>query len=147
MKEHELKDYTVNYAEVVKTGSLSSVTRLLAAQRMADPYGPVGEWISNLSNSDIKALLDEKVIDDHSDHILIAEMLATGEGLPNSDSFDTFTFRAKSLISFLLVESLARQGLCKVFPENMSFDEDMADRPICERIEGFDYGSFSGDNK
>jgi len=43
--------------------------------------------------------------------------------------------RVSQLIAFLAVESLARKGLVKSYPQNMSFGEDMAKKVIAERID------------
>jgi hypothetical protein len=43
--------------------------------------------------------------------------------------------RVSQLIAFLAVESLARKGLVKSHPHNMSFGEEMAKKIIAERID------------
>jgi hypothetical protein len=62
-------------------------------------------------------------------------MLAVAEGLESSDGYDMVQNRVSQLIAFLAVESLARKGLVKSHPHNMSFGEDMAKKIIAERID------------
>jgi hypothetical protein len=148
MEEHELKDFGIDYARILTSDGLMAITKLLAMQRMANPYQPVGEWFKSLSDSDILTLIDDQNFTaQHGDYILISEMLATGEGLPPSESFDTFTFRAQSLMAFLLVESLYRKDLIKLHRENMSFDEDMAKNVLAEKRDDIDYSKIIDDMK
>jgi hypothetical protein len=128
-----------------------AVTRKLAIDLMAKPYMTVEQFINSLSDGDISQLLEMSVDDDDedadpldsiaetekhlSDLLLIAEMLAVAEGLANSDGYDMVQNRVSQLIAFLAVESLARKGMVKSYPQNMSFGEDMAKKIIAERID------------
>jgi hypothetical protein len=142
---------SVNYEKLINSKEYLAVTRKLAIDLMAKPYMTVGQFINNLSDGDISQLLEMSVDDDDEDAdpldsiaeterhledlLLIAEMLAVAEGLPNSDSYDMVQDRVSQLIAFLAVESLARKGLVKSHPRNMSFGEDMAKKIIAERID------------
>lgn len=125
--------YTVNYAEVLKAKDVLSVTKLLATQLMQTPYMTVGDFLRTVADDDLETLIDgnEKHI---GDQLLISEMLATAEGLDSSKDFGEFKDRAAQLLGFLIVESLKRKGLVKVYYENMSFDESLGDKIIVEKI-------------
>jgi len=142
---------SVNYEKLINSRDYLAVTRKLASDLMAKPYMTVEQFINNLSDGDISQLLEMSVDDDDDDAdpldsiaeterhledlLLIAEMLAVAEGLPNSDDYDMVQNRVSQLIAFLAVESLARKGLVKSYPQNMSFGEEMAKKIIAERID------------
>jgi hypothetical protein len=143
--------FSVNYENLINSKEYLAVTRKLAIDLMAKPYMTVEQFINNLSDGDISQLLEMSVDDDDEDAdpldsiaeteknlgdlVLIAEMLAVAEGLANSDGYDMVQNRVSQLIAFLAVESLARKGLVKSHPHNMSFGEDMAKKIIAERID------------
>jgi hypothetical protein len=142
---------SVNYENLINSREYLAVTRKLASDLLKKSYMTVGQFISNLSDGDISQLLETSVDDDDEDAdpfdsiseternlgdlLLIAEMLAVAEGLPNSDGYDMVQSRVSQLIAFLAVESLARKGLVKSHPHNMSFGDDMAKKIIAERID------------
>jgi hypothetical protein len=143
--------FSVNYENLINSKEYLAVTRKLAIDLMAKPYMTVEQFINNLSDGDISQLLEMSVDDDDEDAdpfdsiaeteknlgdlVLIAEMLAVAEGLESSDGYDMVQNRVSQLIAFLAVESLARKGLVKSHPHNMSFGEDMAKKIIAERID------------
>ncbi len=142
---------SVNYENLINSKEYLAVTRKLAIDLMAKPYMTVEQFINNLSDGDFSQLLEMSVDDDDEDAdpldsiaeteknlgdlVLIAEMLAVAEGLESSDGYDMVQNRVSQLIAFLAVESLARKGLVKSHPHNMSFGEDMAKKIIAERID------------
>ena len=144
-------EFSINYQMVINSREHLAVTRKLANDLMAKPYMTVEQFISNLSDGDISQLLEMTLSDDDEDAdpldsiaeteknlgdlLLIAEMLATAEGLASSDGYDMVQSRVSQLIAFLAVESLARKGMVKSYPQNMSFGEDMAKKIIAERID------------
>jgi hypothetical protein len=143
--------FSVNYENLINSKEYLAVTRKLAIDLMAKPYMTVEQFINNLSDGDISQLLEMSVGDDDEDAdpldsiaeteknlgdlVLIAEMLAVAEGLESSDGYDMIQNRVSQLIAFLAVESLARKGLVKSHPHNMSFGEEMAKKIIAERID------------
>ena len=143
--------FSINYEKLIGSREHLAVTRKLAIDLMAKPYMTVEQFINNLSDGDISQLLEMSVDDDDEDAdpldsiaeteknlgdlVLIAEMLAVAEGLANSDGYDMVQNRVSQLIAFLAVESLARKGMVKSYPQNMSFGEDMAKKIIAERID------------
>lgn len=128
--------YTVNYVEVLKSKDVLSVTKLLATQLMNNPYTSVGDFLQSVPDADLLTLIADDDGEQHyGDHILISEMLATAEGLDSSKDFDEFKDRSSQLMGFLIIESLKRKGLVKVYYENMSFDDSMGDKIIVEKME------------
>jgi hypothetical protein len=68
------------------------------------------------------------------DILIISEMLATAEGLDGAADLDVFIDRSNQLTGFIIIESLKRKGLVKVYYENMSFGEELGDKVVVERI-------------
>jgi hypothetical protein len=132
--EQFIGGYTINLPEVAKYPGILAVTKLLASQIMVNPYLVVGDWIKSLSDSDLNSLNELVDKNEYEDVILIAEMLATGEGLPSAENEKEFQERTSTLAGFLVLESLNRKGLVKVYHENMSFGDDVGDKIIVERI-------------
>ena len=131
--------FVVNCAEVVRSKESLAVTRLLAADLLVKPYLAVGDWIRNVSDSDLQTLIEGSEPDDNDEYkledlMLIVMMLRQAEGLPPINTDEGFREGCGHLVSMLVVESLARKGLVKVFYENMSFGEDMGDKIIVERL-------------
>ena len=71
----------------------------------------------------------------YDDMILISEMLATGEGCDPSKTPDEFADRMRHMMTLMVIESLGRKGLVKVYRENMSFHPDMGSKIVVERID------------
>lgn len=130
--------YSLNYGEIAAHKELMAVTRLLAAEMMKTPYVVVGDFIKDLSDSDLKALMKAEEEQEFEDLILMSEMLACGEGCEQSSTDTVFQDRTNYFITLLVIESLARKGLVRVYRENMSFHDDMRDKIVVEKI-GDDY--------
>lgn len=139
--EENYENYSVNYSKIGKQSDLLAVTRLLAVDLMAKPYMKVGDFIKNLSDSDLETLCDvcDRANDDSPDTrfeeiVLISQMLAEAEGVAFDMSLDDIMARTNQMSVFLVIESLHRKGLVKVYHENMSFGEDAGDRIVVEKI-------------
>jgi hypothetical protein len=126
--------YSLNFHEITINKDLMAVTRLLAADMMKNPYVNVGEYIGELSDSDLKALLEAEDKNRYEDLILLSEMLATAEGGDQAPTDEVFKDRTNHLITLLVIESLGRKGLVRVYRENMSFHDDMKDKIVVEKI-------------
>ena len=134
MEEQESGNLYVNLQEVAKSNMVMSVTRLLAKDLMENPYMTVESFLTGLSDKDLQTFIDDE--DDtkyYEDYILISEMLAAAEGCEPIVEEKNVGKRIQQLIVFLTLESLARKGLCKVYRENMSFDDDMLDAKLAEK--------------
>lgn len=129
--------YSINYAKAASDTKLLSSTRLLAKQLMENPYITVGKHIQDLSNGDIQSLLNS-IEDDcpnqYEDMIVITEMLASAEGCDEAQNEDEVSDRISQMTMFLVIESLARKGMVKVYYENMSFHPDSGDKVVVEKL-------------
>jgi hypothetical protein len=134
MKDQFADTFHVNLQEVVKSKESMAVTKMLAAELMVNPYKPIKEFFESISDTDLNALLEAGEREEYSDMILLGTMLATAEGLDSSVNFDTMKDRCDTFYKFLLIESLARKGLVRIYRENLSFGEDMGDKIIVEKI-------------
>ena len=131
--------FTVNLSEVVKSSDCLAVTRLLAADLIVKPYLSVGDWIGNVSDSDLKNLVQGAELDKNDevileDLMLIFMMLRQAEGLPPVKEDEDFRRGIGQLVTMLVGESLARKGLIKLYRENLSFGDDMGDKIVMEKI-------------
>jgi len=132
----ENAEYVVDLEKIITKKELLSVTRLLAASLIAEPYTTIQNFFLGLNDMDLRTLMDASESEDKEhfgDVILISEMLALGEGLEPGDMSVTID-RTRTMAGYLVVESLARKGLVKVNRENMSFGADMGDKIIVEKI-------------
>lgn len=126
----------INYSEVTKSKDLLAVTRLLAADLLARPYMSVGDYMKSISDADLAKLIEISEDDEnprYEDLILISEMLAAAEGLPGNFDLNAVQKRIAALISFLVIESLARKGLVDVYRENFSFGDDMGNKIVVKK--------------
>ena len=145
--EEELSEgFSVNIHKLVSDTSLLAVTRLLAADMIARPYMAIGDFFKNLSDSDLQLLLkagepneQDEVMDDV---LLIGMMLRSAEGLASLDSVKGAKSIVEQVITLLVLESLYRKKMIKLYHENMSFGEDAGDKIVCEKIDGLDYKDF-----
>jgi hypothetical protein len=132
--------YSLNLDLIAKSKDMLAVTRLLAADLMDHGYVNVGDFVKELTDRDLLSLTEQIETDDDGempncqDMILVAEMLATGEGCDAAKDADVITARLNQLAVFLTCESLARKGFVRVFHENLSFHEDMKDKMVVEKI-------------
>ena len=150
MEDFDYSRITVVLDRVIGDRSMMPATRLLAVDIKQCPYMSVGDFFKNLPDDQLRDLLDVSENEDDprfSELILIAEMLAQAEGVDgqeqHTDVTDLVHQRVSQLVIFITLESLYRKKLIKLRRENMSFGEDMADKPIAGRI---DDGSFDESN-
>lgn len=132
--------FVIKFDKVIEDKTLLNTTRLLAVDISKNGYVNIGEFFQNMSNGDLKKYLNMAENWDREDAaevLLLSEMLAIGEGLDNGfveTAPETMQNRVSQLIMYLACESLARQGLVKLYRENMSFGEDMGDKMLVERL-------------
>jgi hypothetical protein len=113
------------------------ITRALALDLSSAGYISVGDFLRDMNDNDLENLLnisENEEREEYSQILLISEMLSTGEGLSPSDNAEEFAYRMSQLVMLLAVESLHRKGLVKIYRENMSFGEDMANKIIVEKL-------------
>ena len=133
----ELAGFHLDYQNILKNKETLAVTKLLATELMTNGYIVVGDFIKNLTDADLQALTDNMEDDaknQYQDLILVSEMLATGEGCGPSGNDTEFESRAHHFITLLILESLHRKGMVKLYHENISFHEDMGDKLLVEKI-------------
>lgn len=127
--------FTVNIHRVAQDKEVLTLVRLLATQLIATPYLRVGDFFKNLSDDDLE-ILNEISDENHEQFdnlLLIAEMLATGEGLDHG-TMDVIHERMNQLLMFIAMEGLHRKQLVRVYHENMSFGDDMGSKIVVEKI-------------
>lgn len=139
MNMEDISNYHVELSKVAASKDLLSVTRLLAAELMSNPYKTVGEFFTDINDSDLQILIDVVETSGTSEHsgdlVLLSQMLHAAEGLGTKfDDFDGLTKRVNAFGMFAIITSLHRKGLVKVHYENMSFGSDMGDKIVVERI-------------
>lgn len=137
MNEFEDGPISISYDRVMKAKDFLPLTRTLAMDLSESGYIRPGDFLKALTDSDVSALLK---IADNEEHprleeiLLIAEMLATGEGLEQSQDAQEITNRMNAFCGFLAIEGLSRKGLVKVYHENISFGEDFGNKIIVEKL-------------
>jgi hypothetical protein len=138
MDNNEEGFYTIDFSKVVTSKDFLATTRLLAANMMANPYITVGDYLKDITDEDLKTLLERSEFVDEDDigedFILISQMLATGEGLDFSSDIDQVATRVSQFIMYLTLESLHRKGMVKIYRENFSFGEDVGHKIIAEKM-------------
>jgi hypothetical protein len=127
----------ISYDNVMKEKDFLPLTRTLAMDLLQSGYIRPGDFLKSLTDSDVDALL--KIADNEENPrleeiLLISEMLATGEGLEQSQDADEFTNRMNAFCGFLAIEGLRRKGLVKVYHENISFGEDFGNKIVVEKL-------------
>lgn len=138
MENEEFDDdgtFSVNIHRVAQDKEVLTLVRLLASQLIITPYLRVGDFFKNLSNDDLEIL--EEISDENHEHfdnlLLVAEMLATGEGLDHG-TIDIIHDRMNQLLIFIAMEGLYRKGLIKLYHDNMSFGEDMGNKIVAAKL-------------
>lgn len=129
--------YSVVLDKVVNAKEMLAVTRLLASRLQNNPYITVGDFMLSVSDDDLYTLnsVAESEENDHfSELILIAEMLAVGEGVYVRD-INAVTERINYFRMLLVVESLHRKGMIEAVHRNMSFGDDSKHKIIAKKIE------------
>lgn len=128
--------YSVNLSKVIESQKSLAVTRMLASDLMKQPYMQIGDFFKNISDSDLVTLVDaaEPNSDNMDELLLIAMMLRTAEGLEAMENEEEGKKMLGQLVTMLVMESLYRKGLIKLYRENMSFGDDMGDKIVAEKV-------------
>jgi hypothetical protein len=141
----DFTNYVVDYNKLYESPGLLAVTRLLVTELRNNPYKSVGHFFKNLSDEDLKLLLniaDTELDDDinnqpnndFSELVLISQMLADAEGSGGNMDLSQVTRRTNQFVMFLTMESLHRKKLVKLYHDNMSFGEDAGDKIVVEKL-------------
>jgi len=140
-EELDYTNSTINYQNVVASRDLLAITRLTAADLIKCPYMSLGDFFRDISDNDLKTLVDIiEIAEDEPEHealgnlVLLTEMLTTAEGVDKIDLVDAHE-RLNAFCMYVIVSSLHRKGLVKVHYENMSFGKDMGKKVVVERLD------------
>ena len=130
--DEQYTDFDINYDNVIASKECLSMTRILAADLKANPYMTVGDFLMNISKSDLAILSDiveqhmgfdeeDEVTDERmADFVLMTEMLSRAEGLISEDD-DDLTRKISQFMIMVTMENLYRKGLIKLYHENIEF--------------------------
>ena len=130
-------EFSINYQKVLHEDSFLPVTRLLAADLIKSQYMPIGDFIKSLNDNVLGELNEISADENHPNFeeiILITEMLAAAEGT-NFGGTPEVHQRLNMFMTWLVIESLKRKGLVRIYYENISFGEDMGDKIVVEKID------------
>jgi hypothetical protein len=136
-------EFLISFKNVCEDNTMLPTTRLLAVDITKNGYINVGDFFKNMPESDLQSYLHmvEEIHNENADAgaevLLLSEMLAIGEGLENglnATEMQPMQARMGQLIMFLSCESLARKGLVKLYRENMSFGDDIGNKPFVEKL-------------
>ena len=130
-------EFSINYHKVLNQVTFLPVTRLLAADLIKNQYMPIGDFIKSLKDNSLEELNEISENENHpnfEEMILITEMLAAAEGT-NFGGTPEVHQRLNMFMTWLIFESLKRKGLVKIYYENLSFGDDMADKIVVEKID------------
>lgn len=137
-EESNLEEWVIELERVKNDRKQLTVTRLLAASLMVNPYMTIGDFFQSISDEDLQTLV-EKVdeldfsTDKAGDVLLITMMLAQAEGSP-AQNFDELHNHLTAMCVFIAGTSLVRKGLATAYYKNMSFGADMDEAVVFERI-------------
>jgi hypothetical protein len=127
----------ISYDNVMKAKDFLPITRTLAMDLSESGYIRPGDFLKSLTDADVNTLLQIADDDENTrlgEILLISEMLATGEGLEQSQDADGVRNRMNAFCAFLAIEGLRRKGLVKVYHENISFGEDFGNKIVVEKL-------------
>lgn len=141
----DFANYAIDYDKLYTLPGLLAVTRLLITELRNNPYKSVGHFFKNLSDEDLKLLLniaDTELDDDTSNKpdnhfdelVLISQMLADAEDSGCNKDLTQTTIRTNQFVMFLTMESLYRKNLVKLYHDNMSFGNDAVNNIVVEKL-------------
>ena len=131
------KEFYVQLPDVVAKKQFATSTRLLAANFIENPYLTVGAYLTKLSQVELDHLCElSEVRDDDprlQELIVITLMLLQAEGtiVTSEDEVIDHLATFKMMIAGT---SLGRKGYIKVNYENLSFNDDMSDLIVFEKL-------------
>ena len=131
------KEFYVQLPDVVAKTHYSTSTRLLAANLMENPYLTVGMYLTKLSQAELDHLCELSEVDDTDpklqELIVITLMLLQAEGTIVTSEDDVID-HLSTLKLMIAGVSLGRKGYIKVNYENLSFNDDVGDLIVFEKL-------------
>jgi hypothetical protein len=130
MMERDYNTYFINLEKIQEYPNILAVTKLLAIRLQNNPYMKIGNFLKNLSDADLKTLLDIEENDSQMEDILMMSfLLARAEGVENG-TVGLITLHTNMFQNFITAESLYRKGLIELYHDNLSFGEEAGDKVI-----------------
>jgi hypothetical protein len=137
MQDDEMFPFEINYDLILNNDGMMSITQDCVRAIRKNAYLTPGEFLQSVMNSDLQEALevaDDEEHDNYGDFMLLAEMLARAEGLDAAQDFEEMRHRMSLVVSFIVVESLHRKKMVKVYHDRMSFGDDMSKAVIVEKL-------------
>jgi len=137
MQDDEMFPFDINYEQILNSDGMLPIVQDCVRAIRKNAYLTPGEFLQSVMNSDLQEALEVADDDEHSnygDFMLLAEMLARAEGLDAAQNFEEMRHRMSLMISFVVVESLSRKKMVKVFHDRISFGDDMSKAVIVEKL-------------
>ena len=131
------KEFYVQLPDVVAKKQFATSTRLLAANFIENPYLTVGAYLTKLSQVELDHLCELSEVRDNDPRlqelIVITLMLLQAEGtiVTSEDEVIDHLATFKMMIAGT---SLGRKGYIKVNYENLSFNDDVGDLIVFEKL-------------
>lgn len=130
--ERDYSSYFINVEKIQEYPNILAVTKLLALKMQQNPYMRIGNFLLNLSDQDLKILIDIEEEDNlMEDLLMMSFLLARAEGVENGTT-ELITKHLNMFQRFVVMESLYRKGLINLYHENLSFGEEDGDKIIAE---------------
>lgn len=137
MHEDEMFPFEINYDQILASDEMLGIVRDGVRAIRKNAYVTPGEFLQTVMNADLLEAIEVADDEEHSnygDFMLLAEMLARAEGLDAAQDFEEMRHRMSLMISFLVVESLSRKNMVKVYHDRISFGDDMSKAVIVEKL-------------
>lgn len=134
--------FYLNLKQISGDTSLLPTVRLLAMDLIENPYISLGDWLKSLNDLSLREVLDasEATLENEDSPMmeqlmLLTLMLAQAEGtLHGMNEMEELGKQIEMLRNYVIIVSLARKGLVRVFYENLTLGSDMGDRIVVEKI-------------
>ena len=140
-------EFSVNFKAITEHSEFLSITKFTAAQLIETPYMSLGDFLKNISNTDLETLLNiidetqemealnnEEPGPDFENVVMLALMLSSAEGL-DTNSVEELHQNVNCLIALLTCEGLRRKNLVEIIYNNVSFGEDYKDKVIVKQTD------------
>jgi hypothetical protein len=133
------KEYMgINLEKVTQDSKIPSTIRALAMDLMRCPYLSVGDFLKNLSDSEVyglQELVEEETFESMENLLLLTIMLAKAEAADGPWEDKALIAEQLTKMQMLItVASLHRKGMIQVWYENFSLGKDMEDKQIASKL-------------
>jgi hypothetical protein len=133
---------SLNYRNIAEANWILPTIRLLAIDLQKKSYVTVGDWFRGLADSSVYELQeltetcyeDPDNVESMEQMMLLAMMLASGEGTCDMNDMEKNRTQLGMLMSLITVVGLERKGFVRVFYENLTLGDDMGSAVIVEKL-------------